>query len=299
MAINLHLLRIFVAVSQQKSFSAAAKALYISQPAVSKSIQKLEEELDLALFDRSGRNLELTEAGLLLLEYALRLFAIEHGAEDALAQLRGLEHGHLAIGASQTIGTYLLPSLLGEYHQHYPGIRLSLLIGNTLQVVEQLRTSPLDLAFVEGPVTGDDLLISPWRNDQLVVIAPPHHPLIAEQPVTIDRIAGYPYVQREPGSGTREIVEQVFHQHGLELNVSLELGSNEAVKQAVIAGLGISIVSRATVVLETTAGKLMTIDTRDFSLSRRLTKIVVQERPVSRAATAFETLLKEHQFTNP
>jgi DNA-binding transcriptional LysR family regulator len=289
MALNLHLLRIFTTVVEQHSFSRAATVLYISQPAVSKSVQELENQLGVILIDRSQRRLMLTEAGRILFEHAQRLFAVERAAEAALEQLHGLERGRLSIGASQTIGTYLLPPLLGLFHQRYPGVQLSLEIENTQRVIDDLRTKPLDLAFVEGPVSDPDLVVTTWRTDRLVVIAPPDHPLSAQR-VSLEQVTHYPYVQRESGSGTRNIVEQALYQRALKLNVALELGSNQAVKQAVIAGLGISIVSEATLDLEQNAGILAVIEPYDFYLSRPLSQVTIQGRPESRALAAFRDL---------
>ena len=289
MALNLHLLRIFATVVDQHGFSRAAAALYISQPAVSKSVQELENQLGVLLIDRSQRRLMLTEAGSILFEHAQRLFAVERAAEAALEQLHGLKRGRLSIGASQTIGTYLLPPLLGQYHQRYPGVQLSLEIENTQRVIDDLRTQPLDLAFVEGPVSDPDLVVSTWRTDRLVIIAPPRHPL-TNQRVSLEQVTQYPYVQRESGSGTRNIVEQALHERGVSLNVALELGSNQAVKQAVIAGLGISIVSEATLELEQNTGILAVIEPHDFYLSRPLSQVTIQGRPESRALAAFRDL---------
>jgi DNA-binding transcriptional LysR family regulator len=289
MALNLHLLRIFATVVEQRGFSRAATALYISQPAVSKSVQELEKQLGVLLIDRSQRRLMLTEAGNILFEHAQRLFAVERAAEAALEQLHGLKRGRLSIGASQTIGTYLLPPLLGLYHQRYPGVQLSLEIENTQRVIDDLRTQPLDLAFVEGPVSDPDLVVSTWRTDRLVIIAPPGHPL-TNQRVSLEQVTQYPYVQRESGSGTRNIVEQALHERGVSLNVALELGSNQAVKQAVIAGLGISIVSEATLELEQNTGILAVIEPYDFYLSRPLSQVTIQGRPESRALAAFRSL---------
>ncbi|MBZ0302445.1 MAG: LysR family transcriptional regulator, partial [Anaerolineae bacterium] len=173
MTMNLYLLRVFATVAEHGSFSQAARALYISQPAVSKGVQSLEQQIGMRLLDRSHRDISLTEAGHLLYDYAQRIFAAERAAESALEQLNGLERGHLALGASHTIGTYLLPPLMGLFHQRYPGVRLSLEIANTQQILIDLRTRPLDLAFVEGPVSDANLVVAPWRTDRLVVIAPP------------------------------------------------------------------------------------------------------------------------------
>jgi DNA-binding transcriptional LysR family regulator len=293
MPLNLHLLRIFATVAERRSFSRAAEALYISQPAVSRAVQELEDQVGTPLLDRSHRAFTLTEAGSLLYPYAQRLFAIEQAAETALEQLQGLERGHLALGASHTTGTYLLPPLLSRFHRRYPGVQLSLEIANTQTVIEKLHTQPLDLAFVEGPVKEKDLLVTPWRTDSLVAIAPPGHPLAAKQPVTLKQLAAEPYVQRESGSGTREIVDEVFRQRGLELNVAIELSSNQAVKQAVSAGLGVSIVSNATIALEVSAGTLMVLAVRDVDFRRTLAQVSLKGKPTSVTTAALLKLMVE------
>jgi DNA-binding transcriptional LysR family regulator len=294
MALNLHLLRIFATVAEFNNFSRAAEALYISQPAVSKAVQQLEQQVGLSLLDRSHRKLALTEAGTLLYQYAQRLFAIEQAAETALDQLQGLESGHLALGASHTVGTYLLPPLLGRFHQQYPGVHLTLQIANTQTVIEVLQMQALDLVFVEGPVNDEDLTIEAWRNDHLMAIVPPNHPLVSQQPVTLKQLATEPYVQREFGSGTRAIVEKAFKQQGLELNVAIELSSNEAVKQAVSAGLGISIVSDLTIALELAANSLAVVEIQEIDFTRTLSQVMLNEKPVSPAASAFLQLLHGH-----
>ncbi|MFN8528881.1 MAG: LysR family transcriptional regulator [Anaerolineae bacterium] len=291
MTLNLHLLRIFMTVVEQRSFSAAARALYISQPAVSKSIQEFEQQLGVLLIDRSRRNISLTEPGMILFEYAQQLFAIERAAVRSLAELHGLERGHLAIGASHTTGTYLLPPVLQRFHEQYPGVALSLRIQNTHDIIEELRTVPLDIAFVEGPIENGDLVVTPWKIDQLVVIAPAHHSLGRQERVMIEDVLRFPYIQRESGSGTREIIEQAFEERGLTPKIAIELGSNQVVKQAVIAGLGLSIVSQATVELERKAGAVCVLQVDNFELQRTLSQVTVKDRPVSRALAAFLALL--------
>jgi DNA-binding transcriptional LysR family regulator len=293
MALNLHLVRIFVSVAEQKSFSAAAKSLYISQPAVSKGVHKLEEQLGVLLVDRSRRSITLTEAGGHLYEHAQRLFAVESAAERMLEELAGLERGHLAIGAGQTIGTYLLPTLLRRFHELYPGITLSLQNRNARDVIENLRNMLLDIAFVEGPVGDPDLVTVPWKEDRLALITHPQHPLARQDDVTLHDISQHPFLQREPGSGTRAIVEQAFRAHGLQLDVAIELNSNQVVKQAVIAGLGISIVSETTIELERDAGIIRVITPSDHTFVRPLSFVTIKGRRQSRAAMAFLALLGE------
>ncbi len=293
MALNLHLLRIFVTVASTQSFSQAAKQLYISQPAVSRGVQELEHQLHQILIDRSMSTFTLTEAGRLLYQHGLHIFAAERAAETALEELHGLVRGQLALGASQTIGTYLLPPLLSQFHKGYPGVRLMVDILNTHQIVERLISAPLDLAFVEGPVDLPNLIITPWRVDTLVTIAAPDHHLVERQPLELKDILDEPFIMREVGSGTRENIERALRTRGLKLNTAMELGGTSAIKEAVAAGLGISIVSEATIKLERAVGTLMVLDVADFVLTRTMSKVMVAERPLSRAATIFETMLQE------
>ncbi len=291
MALNLHLLRIFATVAEHESFSEAAAILFISQPAVSKGVRALEQQIGVPLIDRSSRTLLLTETGQLLYRHAQAIFAAERAAEQELEELYGLEQGHLAIGASNTIGTYLLPPLLGVFHRRYPHIRLSLKIGNTEQIIAQLQTTPLDTAFVEGPVDDPDMVVTPWRDDTLVVIAAPNHPLVKQQPVSLARLTAEPFIVREPGSGTQRIVETALYQRKLEVQAAMELGSNEAVKQAVIAGLGIGIVSKATIGLEVASGELIILNAPELVVQRVLTRVTIAGRSPSHALLAFQTLL--------
>lgn len=286
-------------VVDQGSFSAAAKTLYVSQPAISKSIQEFERQLGVPLIDRSQRKISLTEPGMILYEYAQQLFAVERAAIHSLAELNGLEQGHLAIGASHTTGTYLLPPILHRFHESYPHVALSLRIKNTRDIIEELRTVPLDVAFVEGPIENGDLRVTPWIVDHLVVIAPAHHVLCHRERITIEDILQFPYIQREPGSGTREIVEQAFAVRGLSPTIAIELGGNQVVKQAVIAGLGLSIVSQATVELERKAGAVCVLEAENFQLQRTLSQVTIKDRPVSRALAAFLDLVRDEHPASP
>ncbi|MCG8347241.1 MAG: LysR family transcriptional regulator [Chloroflexales bacterium] len=290
--LNLHLVRIFIAVVEQGSFTRAAEALRISQSAVSRGVQELERQLDTALIDRWQRGITLTEAGSILAAHARQIFALERAAETALAELRGLEHGHLAIGASSTIGIYILPPLLGDFHQQYPGIELFLDIGNTQQIVTHLLAHQLDIALVEGPTEGPELVVKPWRADNLVVIASPTHPLVQRETVGITDLAGVPFILREPGSGTREVMETALAEHGVSISVAMELGSTEAVKQAVAAGLGLSIVSTAAIQLELAQRRLAVLPIAGLVIKRPLSCVQLVQRPKSRALNAWLTFAK-------
>jgi DNA-binding transcriptional LysR family regulator len=295
MALNLHLLRVFTAVAELGSFSRAAEALYISQPGVSKAVAELERQIGIPLIDRPARTVRLTEAGVMLYSHAQQLFATERAAERALAQLQRLETGSLAIGASSTIGIYLLLPLIGAFHRRYPRLRLFLDIDNTRQIVERLRSSPLDVAFVEGPVEAPDLVVEPWREDMLVVIAPPEHPLVRIEPVTLEQLLVEPFVLREPGSGTREVIEAELRARGVHLRVEMALGSTEAIKQAVSAGLGLAIVSAATIKVELEIGQLVVLNVANMAIYRQLTRVSLVGRPSSPALTAFQSLFDPHE----
>ncbi|HEV2641348.1 MAG TPA: LysR substrate-binding domain-containing protein, partial [Candidatus Elarobacter sp.] len=180
---NLHHLRVFAAVAEHGGFSRAAAALRLSQPAVSKTVQELEREVGLPLFDRVGRTPRLTDAGSALFARARELFGVERVAEEELRALRGLERGSLRVGASTTVATYLLPPLIARFHSAHPGVRLAMTSANTRAIVRQLLERRVDVALVEGPVSHERLDVIAWREDELVVIVPPDHPLLARRRV--------------------------------------------------------------------------------------------------------------------
>jgi DNA-binding transcriptional LysR family regulator len=285
--LNLHLVRIFTAVATQGSFTGAAEALHISQSAVSRAVRELERQVGMALVERHSRGVILTEAGKQLVMHARRIFALERLAELSLEELQTLQKGHLAIGASTTIGIYMLPLLLAAYHRRYPGIELFLDIGNTQQIVEHVLDHRLDVAYIEGSVDRNDLMLTPWREDELVVIAAPEHPLAQRSSLTVRDLHMAPFIIREVGSGTREMMEQAFARYGVAIQVIMELGSTEAIKQAVAAQLGISVVSRFTIQLELETRRLVVLPVTDLMIRRPLTCVRHLDRPVSRALDAW------------
>ncbi|HET8627646.1 MAG TPA: LysR family transcriptional regulator [Thermomicrobiales bacterium] len=290
--LNFNRLRLFAAVVEHGSVTRAAAALDISQPAVTKAVHDLERDLRVPLLDHAGRGVVPTEAGRLLAEYARRIFALAGEAERALGEFRGLARGRLAVGASTTIGIYLLPELLGVYRQRHAAIELFLDIANTQTIVERLHARLLDLALVEGPVEHDDLLAEPFRPDELALVTAPDHPL-ARGGATVADLAALPWVMREPGSGTRDVVERALAAAGVAPRVVMELGSTEAIKRAVAAGLGVSIVSRAALGLELAAGRLAVVPVAGFRVERTLTILQRRATRPSPATTAFLGLLRE------
>ena len=230
---NLNHLAIFHAAAEEGSMSRAAERLFISQPAVSKQIGELEAALGVSLFDRLPRGLRLSAAGEVLAGHARRLFAVEAEAEQAIAEMKGLTQGKLTIGASLTIGDYLLPKLLGAYHRQYPGITLHLEIANTQVVQRKLRESALDFGLTEGFAEDPALDMEVFAEDTLTAIVPPGHPLLEEHcRFTAARFCAEPFLLREPGSGTREVVERALlssaWNYGSACAVSRQHGGDQA-----------------------------------------------------------------------
>jgi DNA-binding transcriptional LysR family regulator len=293
---NFNHLLIFHKVAEKRHFTHAAEELSISQPAVSKQIHELEKTLGQPLFTHMGRSIYLTEAGQLLYDYANRIFALSSEAEAALEEMHDLARGRLAIGASTTIGTYLLPEQLGHYRTQYPRIQLSLDITNADEVQKRLREHRIEIGLVEGMVKDSDFVKQVWRQDELVLIASPQYPLVRDnEQVSLQSLLdkNVPFIRREQGSGTRAVLEEALAARGLRpLPTSMELGSTEAIKRAVAAGLGVSFVSEHTIGLELAAGHLRRVPLTDFTLTRPLFIIFPRQRRLSRAAQAFLQLIQ-------
>lgn len=290
---NLHHLRLFTAVVDQQGFTRAAQALRLSQPAISKSINELEAQVGTALIDRSGRPLRLTDAGQTLYLRARELFGVERTAERELRELRGLKRGVLRIAASTTIATYLLPPILGRFHLRRPGVRIRTTSTNTRAVLRMLVESRVDVALVEGPVSHPSVDVVPWRTDELVVIAPPGHPLRARPRVSVADLGREAFLVREPGSGTRYVASRALALHGVRLRNTIRVGGTEAIKQAVAAGLGLAIVSRAAAGDQLALGKIAILDVSGLEIHRTLTQLKLRDRAVTAAARELELLLAD------
>lgn len=275
---NLRHLAVFHAVAKTGSVNAAAPLLRTSQPAVSRELQTLEGRLGMPLFDRLPRGMRLTEAGQVLLSYAERIFGIEQAAERAMRELADLESGQLAIGASNTIGTYLLPGFIARYHRRYPRIRLSLEIGNTEEVVKGIHDARFTLAFVEGSVHDETLEVREIRRDRIVAVAAPVHPLVAIGPVSLQALAETPALLREHGSGTREVFDRAAESAGIAVHARLELGHTEAVMRAVMAGAGLGCLSRFVVEDAVRRGELAVLPAPFLELRRPLHAVLHKAR---------------------
>jgi DNA-binding transcriptional LysR family regulator len=270
-----------------------AERLDISQPAASKQVQELERFLGVHLFDRIGRRIRLSEAGALLADYATRLFALAKEAEEAIADVRAVERGRLAIGASTTIGSYLLPGVLAEFSRRHPGIELAVEMHNTDEIHRRLAGHELDIGMTEGFVEDEELDAEVFYHDELVVIASSSHPLAGRSRVGLNAIRQQPFVLREPGSGTRAVEERALARLKVPVRVVMALGSTEAIKRVVADGVGLAIVSRLAVRAECAAGTLAMVHVAELRVDRPLHLVRRKGRRDGPALVAFCTVLRE------
>ena len=243
-------LQVFYTVARLLSFTKAADALHMTQPAVTFQVRQLEDHFNTRLFDRTHNRVSLTEAGKRVFGYAERIFELYAEMENAVREMTGDVSGALTMGASTTIAEYMLPSLLGDFKAKYPDVNIRLKVSNTEGIVSMVENNVIDLGVVEAPVNNKNLLVEVCRVDQLVVIVPTSHELAAREAVSMAELSRFPFICREEGSGTREVIMEYMAGQGLDkndLSVCLELGSSEAIKGAVEAGMGVSILSRATI----------------------------------------------------
>lgn len=241
-------LQVFHTVARLLSFTKAAESLHMTQPAVTFQVRQLEEYFNTRLFDRTHNRISLTEAGERVYEYADRIFDLYNDMENSVREMTGEIRGALTIGASTTIAEYMLPSLLGDFGTRYPEVTIHLRVSNSEGIVSMVENNTIDLGVVEAPVGNKNLVVEVCRQDQLVAIVPPNHDLAERESVGIDDLLQFPFICREEGSGTREVINEYLNQNcNSHLNISMELGSPEAVKGAVEAGMGVSVVSRATI----------------------------------------------------
>jgi DNA-binding transcriptional LysR family regulator len=296
---NFHHLAVFDAVAREKSIGGAGRRLSISQPAVSKQLQLLEQNLGTALVDRLPRGVRLTAAGAQLAEYARRIMSLAGEAERAVAELQGLRGGRLTVGASTTIGIYFLPELLARYRRQYPRIDLNLEVANTHVIQQYLHERRVDIAVTEGFVHLPELRARVFLTDELVPIVPFGHPLANERQVRLGRFCAEPLLMREQGSGTREVIEAALRKKGMEVTPLMTLGSTEAIKRSVAAGVGVSLVSSLTIQQELEGHRLATVTLQGFRLKRSLHVVQARDQSPSAAVRAFLELLGKASQDSP
>lgn len=289
---TLRQLEVFLAIVRARSYRQAAEALHASQPALSQHIRELEGELGVRLFDRLTRGVILTEAGRLLEERAKRVFATLTDVRDVLGELQGLKRGSLLVGASTTPGIYVLPAIIGAFRRRHPGIDLQLRIANSRAIEDAIRAHDVDLGVVggHGLAPGEECLAA-GLADELVLIVSPRHRWAGRREVVSAQLAGEPLLVREEGSATRRVTERALDQAGIRRRVSMELGHTEAIKQAVMAGLGVAFVSVHAVRGEVADRRLAAVRLRRLRIRRHFHVIHSEARTMSAGARALVTLL--------
>ena len=288
-------LQVFHAVAKHLSFTKAAETLFMTQPAVTFQIKQLEEHLSTRLFDRAQGRISLTPAGIVALEYAERILGLSEELDKRLREMGGQAAGPLLIGASMTIGEYVLPQLIGKFKARFPAVAPTLFVGNSEAVQDRVAERSLDLGFIEGDSHLASLLSELCCEDELQVVCTPSHPLAKEPFALPATLTQHPYVNREAGSGTREVIDRYLQKAGVppeSLNVVVELGSPEALKGLVATGLGFAIMSRVIVTKELQLGHLVQVPLQP-RLIRNFSVVYPKERFHSRLVAAFLAFAKE------
>jgi DNA-binding transcriptional LysR family regulator len=288
---NLNHLGAFDAVAREGSVTRAGARLRITQPAVSRQLKLLEEAVGARLVDRLPKGVRLTSAGELLAGYARRLFALADEGERAVAELQGLKRGSLTVGASTTIGIYFLPTLLARFTRRFPLIDLHMEVSNTQVIQQYLMDRRVDVAVTEGFVHWPELEARVFLVDELVPIVPVGHRLASARHVSLREFCTEPLLMREKGSGTRDIIEAALARKRVEVRPMMDLGSTEAIKRSVEAGVGVAIVSALTVEQELHDRRLVSFRLADCRLRRSLHVVQARDRSVSKAAGAFLQLV--------
>ena len=288
--LTLRELRSFAAVAKHRSFTAAAEALHLSQPAVSMQVRQLEQRVGLPLFEKLGRGSQLTGAGRELLRYASAVSELLREAEEAIAALKGAGGGEVQIGVVST-AEYFAPKLVAEFRREHPQAKVRLAVSNREAVVRELTDNTVDLAIMGRPPRGLDTVAAPFARHPLAFIAAPGHPLAARRRLPLARLGQETFIVRERGSGTRAAMEQFFAERGFKPGATLEMSSNETIKQAVMAGMGVSFLSMHTIGLERSTGRIAELQLAGTPVMRDWYVIHREKKRLSPAALAFKQFL--------
>jgi len=296
-AMNFHQLHIFYTVAERGSFSAAAQALHMTQPAVTMQIQSLEDYFGIKLLHRSTKKLELSEAGLTLLPYAKRSVELVRQTDEAMSAFTEKLQGRLQLGASLTIGEYVLPRMLGPFAKKYPDTSIVMKVMNTAQIMEDILKHQLDLGLIEAPVQHPDMVVETVMQDELKLVVPAGHALDRGE-VELEEVLTYPFVLREKGSGTRQVMEDELLKRDIDarhIHVVMELGSTGAVKSAVEAGVGITMLSPSSVQHELALGLVRIVDIRGLEFKRQFYAIHLKSSLPPLPAVAFLNYLRNRE----
>ncbi len=292
-AITFRQLRVFAEVARQLSFVRAAEVLHLTPPAVTMQVKELESQVGLPLLERQGRKVSLTTAGEYFVVYAKRLLATLKDADDAMARFKRVEAGQLIIGMVST-AQYFLPHLLARFREEHPGIEVRLQVaGNRAQLVEMLHANEVDLAVMGRPPIELATRAEPFAAHPLVFVCPPGHPLLAVGHPPAEALQSYPFIAREAASGTRNAMEAFFKEHRIAPHITMELASNETIKQAVMAGMGLALISLHTIGLELRSGLLHVLSVEGTPVMRTWNVVHLLAKLLSPAAEAFRYFILE------
>ncbi len=290
MHLTLKQLRILDAIATHGSYTKAAEAMHMTQPAVSMQIKQLEEQTGLPLFERLGKKVRITEAGRELLQHARAIQQQLAEARQAIEELRGLKRGSLHLTMAST-ANYFTPRLLAAFTHRYPEVRITLDVANREGLLRALDEGVSDLVIMGQPPAGLPVVAERFLDNPLVIIAPPDHPLAASRSIPLARVASETFIIREQGSGTRAAVERFLARYNLERPRTIEMNSSEAIKQAVQAGLGLGVVSEHTLEMELALGRLAILDVQHFPIMRHWYLVHRQEKRLGPMAEAFRTFV--------
>ena len=279
-------LSVFEASARLGSFTRAAEELHMAQPTVSVQIKKLSETIGLPLFEQVGKRIFLTDPGRQLYRSCQEVFRALASLEDTMADFRGLKSGRLRLAVSTT-GKYFAPRMLAAFIQRHPGVEVSLQIHNRRALIDRLANNEDELYIFANPPQEHEVVRQAILPNPMVVFARVDDPLVHERHIPLARLAQEPFLMREPGSGTRMVAQELFDKHGLAPRVRMELSTNEAIKQAILAGLGVSIMSRYTLGLDTEQHRLVTLDVEGFPLERHWYFVYPVGRQLSVVAKTF------------
>ena len=288
--ITLRQLKVFETVARLSSHTRAAEELFLTQPAVSMQVKQLEKQLGVVLFEQLGKRIHLTEAGRETLHYARTVEQQLDELEAILANLKGVSGGRLRISVAST-ANYFMPALLAEFSRRHSGVKASLDITNRQALVNQLTENTVDLVVMGQPPTEVDVEAEVFLDNPLVIAAPPRHPLTREKRIPLKHLEREVFLVREPGSGTRSAMERFFKKRGITIKTGMEIGSNEAIKQSVEAGLGLGLLSRATLEQEIALGRLAVLDVAEFPILRQWYVVHRRGKRLPPVAEAFKKFL--------
>jgi len=278
---NLNQLKIFYLAAKYGNLSIAAKDLNITQPAVTKGIQRIQEHYDVMFVNRFGKKLALTDAGEALYGIAEKIFEMERYAEDSIREFQKLKKGHIRIHASESFGAYYLPSIMTPFCKANPFVKISVNILPTENVVENIIGLKIDLGFISYPTEHEKVLIREILEDRLVLLVPPGHPLIHKRPIDPLDLEKQPMIVHEKGSAPRTAIDKFIKDNKISVNIPLELSSNRAIKKAVEGGLGVALISRKVADEEMERGELVAIPLSDQSITRRFYMVHHRDKYIS------------------